>query len=380
MIDASPLAAPLEAPPRRAPYRVEALEGRTAFDALRGEWNALVERGPADVPFARHEWTSAWLDAFAPDPPLRVVVARERDGRPMGMAPLLEERGRGAVRLVAPANDHSCRVEWALGPDASGAVMAIWGWLRDRARWDVLLLRDVPREGPTSLLLEALARADRHLTGRWASLRTPYIDLGAGGEAEVRTSAKFRANLRRRLRRLGELGAVAVTRVDGPHGLDALLAEFLALEASGWKGDRGSAIALDPRLVRFYSTIAREAAARGAVAVRALTLDGRAIAVHLGLVHRGVYYLPKTAYDERLAPVSPGQLLQREVFAECEARGLARFDFLGPEMEWKRDWRPAHAPHDWLYVYRPSFAGRALHTLKHRVRPAVREALSWCRR
>jgi CelD/BcsL family acetyltransferase involved in cellulose biosynthesis len=103
------------------------------------------------------------------------------------------------------------------------------------------------------------------------------------------------------------------------------------------------------------------------------------VAVHLGLVHRGVYYLPKTAYDEALGSASPGQLLQREVLAECEARGLDGFDFLGPDMEWKREWAPTHAPHDWLYVYRPSLAGRAMHSFKHRLRPAVKEALTWWR-
>jgi CelD/BcsL family acetyltransferase involved in cellulose biosynthesis len=132
-------------------------------------------------------------------------------------------------------------------------------------------------------------------------------------------------------------------------------------------------------LVRFYEGIARDAAARGTLAIRALTLDGRPVAMHLGIVHRGVYHLPKTAYDESLGAVSPGQLLQREVLAECEARGLAGFDFLGPDMEWKRDWEPEHAPHDWLYVYRPSPVGRAMHALKHRVRPAVKEVLSWLR-
>lgn len=367
------------ASPRSAVHRVEEHHGRAAFDGLREEWNALVSRGPADVPFARHEWIRAWLDAFAPGASPYVVVARAADGEAAGMAPFLVERVRGAVRLVAPANDHSCRVEWALGPDASGAVAAIWAHLRDRVRWDVLLLRDLPRDGPTSVLLEPLARADEHLTGRWESLRIPYVELQAESPAEERTSSKFRANLRRRLKRLAEMGSVALERVDGADGLEATLAEFLALESSGWKGERGSAIALDGRLVAFYAAIARDAARRGALAVRALRLDGRAVAVHLGMIHRGVYYLPKTAYDERLGQVSPGQLLQREVLAECEARGLARFDFLGPDMEWKRDWEPAHAPHDWLYVYRPSFAGRAMHTLKHRVRPVVKEALTWWR-
>lgn len=359
----------------RAPYRVERLEGRAAFDRLAPEWDALLARGPVDLPFVRHAWIAAWLDAFAPAARLLVLAARDADGQAAGFAPLLVERSQGVTRLVAPANDHSCRVEWALGPDASGAVAALWSHLRDALRWDVLLLRDLPRDGPTSTLLEPLARADRHLTGRWTSLDTPYLPLG-GRPREEQVTAKFRANLRRRARRLEEQGAVAVERIEGGPALDAALDAFFALEAAGWKGKRGTAIGRDPRLVAFYRRIAHDAAARGALAARALTLDGRAVAFHLGLVHRGVYHLPKTAYDEALGTMSPGQLLHREVVAECEARGLAELDFLGPDMPWKRDWEPRHRPHDWLYVYRPSLPGRALFTVKHRLKPLVKEALS----
>jgi CelD/BcsL family acetyltransferase involved in cellulose biosynthesis len=362
--------------PARASYAVGEVRGRAPFEALRDEWNALLARGPVDMPFVRHEWISAWLEAFAPSRAPIVVVARGPCGEAAGMATFLEERVRGAVRLIAPANDHSCRFEWALGPDPSGAVAALWAHVRDRLRWDVLLLRDLPREGPTSTLLEPLARADGHLTGRWESMQSPFVELG-GVPAEERTNSRFRANLRRRARRLGEMGAVSLARVGAGDAVEEALAAFLALEGSGWKGDRGTAIALDPALVRFYARVARDASARGGLAIRALLLDGRAVAVHLGLVHRGVFHLPKTAYDERLGTTSPGQLLQREVLAECEALGLTRFDFLGPDMDWKRDWAPAHSPHDWLYVYRPSFAGRAMHAFKHRVRPFVKEALAW---
>jgi CelD/BcsL family acetyltransferase involved in cellulose biosynthesis len=359
-------------------FSVEEVHGRAAFQGLRGEWDALAARGPADSPFVGHGWIAAWLEAFAPRAEPIVLVARAPSGEAVGMAPFLPERANGVVRLLSPTNDHSCRFEWVLGRDASGAVAALWAHLRDRMRWDILLLRDVPRDGPTSVLLEPLARADRHPTGRWESLRSPRIALG-GVPAEERTTARFRANLRRRARRLCEMGAVAVRRAGAPADADGAFAEFLDLEASGWKGSGGTAIALDPALVRFYGRIVGDAAARGDLAIRSLTLDGRPVAVHLGLVHRGVYHLPKTAYDERLGAVSPGQLLQREVLAECEARGLAGFDFLGPDMPWKRDWEPEHAPHDWLYVYRPSLAGRAMHTLKHRVRPALKEVVSWMR-
>ena len=159
--------------------------------------------------------------------------------------------------------------------------------------------------------------------------------------------------------------------------VDAALDGLLRPRGVGLEGGGGTAVALDPALVRFYRAVARDAAARGALAIRALTLDGRPVAVHLGLVHRGSTTCRRPRTTSGSASVSPGQLLQREVLAECEARGLSGFDFLGPDMPWKRDWEPEHAPHDWLYVYRPSLAGPPLHTLKHRVRPAVKEVLSW---
>ncbi len=361
-----------------APFVTAHLRGRAAFDALEPEWNALLARGPCDLPFVRHEWLSAWLDAFAPGEEPLVVTARDAAGRLAGAAPFLRERRLGLTRLVAPANDHSCRFEWALGEDAVGALAALWGHLSTRMRWDVLLLRDLARDGPTASLLPAQAHADGHLSGRWQSMDTPWLSLGASA-VEDRTSPKFRANLRRWLRNLGERGAVSVRRAgEGPEAR-VMLSQFFALEASGWKGKRGTAIAADPRTRQFYERLAELASARGWLALRSLDLDGRPVAMHFGLVYRGVYYLPKPAYDEALGPCSPGQLLLREVVSECEARGLTALDFLGPDMPWKRDWAPAHRPHDWVYVYRPGLAGRTLYTVKHQVKPFAKGVLQWLR-
>jgi CelD/BcsL family acetyltransferase involved in cellulose biosynthesis len=367
------------AAPAAGPLEVSEVRGAAGFAALRAEWNATLARGPVDLPFAGHEWLSAWLAAFAEGREPLVLVARDRAGVAHGFAPFLEERERGIRLLVAPANDHSCRVEWALGAEPGPAVDALWAHLRDEVRWDVLLVRDVVRDGPTSTRLEAAARRDAHLTGRWESQRSPYLAL-AGRDPGEALSAKFVANLRRRLKRLGEQGPVAVARVDGADGLEAALQRFFHLEAAGWKGRRGTAIAADRRLVAFYSGVARAAAAGGWLALRELSVDGRPAAMHFALRWRGVYSLPKPAYDESLGACSPGQLLFREVLAECAARGDRELDFLGPDMPWKRDWAPAFRPHDWLYVYRPGLAGRALHAAKHRLRPLAKEVLQWLRR
>lgn len=369
------LTAPSSAATAAAAYRVEEVQGRAAFDGLRAAWDGALARGPVDHPYHRHAFVAAWLDAFAPDARLRVLVARGPGGRAEGLAAFLEARGAGRTRLSAPANDHTPRVEWSLGADAEAAGEALWAHLRDRLRWDVLVLRDVPRDGPTSRLVERCARRDRHLTGRWPSLRSPHLATAA----DPAVAAKFLANLRRRARRLHELGAVAYRRAGWGAGGDlaAELERFAALEAAGWKGAGGTAIAAHPATLAFYRGLARAGAEEGWLALRGLELDGRPVAMHLALVHRGTYSLLKPAYDEALGACSPGQLLLREVLAEARGRGLLELDFLGPDMPWKRDWAPAYRAHDWLYVYRPGLAGLARHTLKHGLRPLAREVVAW---
>jgi CelD/BcsL family acetyltransferase involved in cellulose biosynthesis len=377
------LARPVPSAASRA-HRVEEITDPIAFAGLRAEWNALLRAGPVDMPFIRHEWIAAWLRHFAPTRGLRILVARNAAGEAMGIAPFLEQRRPlGHLWLTAPANDHSCRFEWVLGRDPAGAVAAIWAHLRDQLRWTGVLLRDLPRDGPTSTLLAAAAGADGCLIGRWESMCSPYLSLGMAPVAS-RISAKHRRNLERRGRNLGGRGAVAYEMIDGADGLDESLAAFFALEGAGWKGSRGTAIAGDPRLFAFYTEVASVAAEQGWLSMRALRLEGRPAAIHFGLTYRGTYYLPKAAYDESLGHCSPGQLLMREVLAECEGRRLSAFDFLGPSMAWKRDWAALHRPHDWLYLYRPSALGALLHTMRHRLRPIARaavresrEALSW---
>lgn len=343
---------------RRLPYRVEVVHGREGFSSLRRDWDAVLGSGPFDLPLHHHACVEAWLDAFQPGGRLRVLVARDALGRAAGMAPLLEERTGAATTLAAPANLHTPRVEWVLGDDPQGAVEALWSALRDQLRWDVLDLRYLQRDGPTSLLVERHARRDHHLVGRYRAVRMPYLALG-GEPRSSKVTSTFAATLRRRMRRLQRHGAVSYRRIDGGEDAERGIEEFLALEASGWKGSAGSAIASDPRTAAFWRGVARAGAREGWLALRALDVEGRPVAMHLGLMHRGVYSMPKVAYDEQFAGCSPGQLLFGEVVAECEARRLTEADLIGADARWKREWAPDYRDVDWLFVYRPGLAGTA---------------------
>jgi CelD/BcsL family acetyltransferase involved in cellulose biosynthesis len=245
-------------------------------------------------------------------------------------------------------------------------------------------------------MLRDLAEANGFPCALWTSLRSPFLALpqvpkpildAAPGKKqkaekakgryeliEAALDAKFRQNLRRRRRRMAEQGEVRYVLLDGKDAakLDEGLADFLCIEASGWKGRGGTAIAQRPELVGFYAQIARDAAKRGALALGFLELGGKRIAAHLSVIHGGKHYLLKLGYDETLRELSPGQQLTAEAMRDACERGLSEFDFLGPDMEWKRDWEPALRTHTWLTIFRPTTKARLVYEARHTAWPMAR--------
>ena len=362
---------------RPAALVVSEISDRASFAALATEWNALVVAS-SDQLFYRHEFLRTWLEHFAATKAWRVLIARNQHGTLVGALPLLHERtrmyGLPMRQLVAAANPHSCRFDLIATEPAKVSEAFLEHLLRDDG-WDLLRLTDVP-EGGAARMLEQCARAQRLPVGIWHSLDSPYIPLPTTHQALLATlPAKFLANCRRRRKKLEQHGAVTLERVEGGPLLSARLAEAFALEQSGWKGERGTAIAQDPATRAFYAELARVAAARGWLALYFLRCAGRAVAFQFGLTYAARYLLLKPAYDESLKPCSPGQLLMHEVVRDCIARGLGEVDFLGPDMIWKRDWTDRTRVHEWIFVFRNTTLGRALHQAKFGWVFAARERL-----
>lgn len=394
--------------PAEVSLSVELVEGRDAFVQLERAWNDALAKGPRDEPMLRHEWVRAFIENFAPGATLRTFVARA--GKEIAAAvPFIETQERGADTCFVPmttwsipVNDHSQRGGVLLGRRWEEGLDLIWETVQQQ-RWDRLRLRDLP-EGAGEWKLREMAKGAGFPCGLWVSQRSPYLALprieapSAGLEApsqkpkkqkleklpasdaryeqvEAALDSKFRQNLRRRRRRLAEKGEVKYVLLDGKDAkaLDEALADFFTIEASGWKGQGGTAIAQRPELVGFYTQVARDAAKRGALALGFLELGGKRIAAHLSIVHGGRHFLLKLGYDESLHEFSPGQQLVSDAIRDACGRGLREFDFLGPCMDWKLDWESRLRAHTWLTIFRPTPKGKLVHEARFTVWPVLRK-------
>ncbi|RKH18181.1 GNAT family N-acetyltransferase [Corallococcus praedator] len=368
----------MEARNLRADPHVVEVNDRAAFMSLEAEWNRLVETTSNEL-FYRHEFLRLWLDNFAAGSRMRVLLLRGPDGELSAALPLVEERtsmyGMPVRQLTSAANAHSCRFD-LLASDPELAADAFLTHLKQTGGWDVLRLTDVPEGGVGFRLVDEAKRRGLPVGG-WESLQSPYVTLPAKKDAYFASlPSKFKANCRRRRRKLEEKGKVTFECVTGGLDLEGSLEEGLLLEQSGWKGQRGTAMAQDGKTRGFYTELARDAAYRGRLALYFLRLDGRAVAFQYGLEYGKRYFLLKPGYDESLKECSPGQLLMEEVLGACLDRGLTEFDFLGPDMVWKRDWTHEVRKHTWLYVFNDTAFSRALCATKFRWVPAAKEAVA----
>jgi CelD/BcsL family acetyltransferase involved in cellulose biosynthesis len=203
--------------------------------------------------------------------------------------------------------------------------------------------------------------------------RSPYIDITTDWETyERRLSGSFRAELRRRLRRLEERGAVVFEIADGSEQFGELLEEGFAVEGSGWKDARGTAIASSPVTRRFYTDIATTAATTGSLRLAFLRLNGAAVAFQLNLEHHGVWYYLKGGFAPAVARYSPGQLLMWRVIRHAFGAGLSSYEFLGGDERYKHSWTSTSRARILLQAFAPTAAGLADYAVFAHGRPLAK--------
>lgn len=122
-------------------------------------------------------------------------------------------------------------------------------------------------------------------------------------------SKKRRKELERVRKRLSDLGTITETHATSGPALDHAVEEFLRIEASGWKGNQGTALGSSERTRAF----AREAFGNrnGQSLARAdlLLLNGTAIAAYLTLQTGSTGFTIKCAFDEAYRSQGVGLIL-----------------------------------------------------------------------
>jgi CelD/BcsL family acetyltransferase involved in cellulose biosynthesis len=190
---------------------------------------------------------------------------------------------------------------------------------------------------------------------------SPWIPLDpTWKEPERHLNAGRRSDLRRARRRAAQYGWLSCEVIaPTPNQLPALLDEAFSIEASGWKGRAGTALASDESRASFVRHYAAAACERGILRMCFLRLGGKAAAMQFSVETGGAFWLLKIAYDEAFSKCSPGTLLMVETLRHAAERGLNSYELLGTVEPWTEIWTRYLRPAISVRIYPVSRHGMA---------------------
>ena len=287
--------------------------------ALAAEWRDLAQHASEPNAFAESWFGIPALATLGQGRVIRVIEVRDAAGRLAGVMPLtLDGRyGRIPVRHVSNWTHFQCFMGTPLvrRGDEAGFWVAVLALL-DQSDWarGFLSVSGLLEDGP---IHQALRAAATHIgrpcpTVHRAERAALMSDLEPEAYLSAHVRPKKRKELRRLAKRLGDLGSVTFSILEHAHEIIEWCDAFLALEASGWKGSRGSAFANAPATIAFFRQVVEGAFAAGRLDFQRLDLAGRAIAMLVNFRTPPGSWSFKIAYDEELARFSPGVLIELE--------------------------------------------------------------------
>ncbi len=295
--------------------------------AYTAEWDALAAIASEPNPFFESWYLQPSLEALDPHGDVQILAVGHGD-KLVGLMPV--ERTLRYYSYPLPNISNWTHPNCFLGSPlvARGQETAFWtallAWADERPRGGLFLhLQHIPLEGALIDALREVIAVDARPSAlvhreQRAMLASP---LSAEDYFAQSMSGKKRKELRRQHKRLSELGELAITRQSDEMDVGAWVADFLALELSGWKGKAGSALAAASETNQLFTQALTTAALRGQLERLAITLDGRPIAMLANLISGAGSFSYKTAFDEDYARFSPGVLLQRENLAMLDSDG-----------------------------------------------------------
>lgn len=318
---------------RATNYTVETLRRIDSPDELATRWRQLPQIAQEFTQSV--DWTLVAAERLYGADALRVVQAC-KEGEVVALAPLGVTKGGGVERLEilgATTLFEPCGFGYRDEEALAALCRSVVGLGRP------LVLQRIEADGALLKSFKSLARGRGQLLEFKAS-GSPFVPIaGSWDEYTQSLSSRRRQDYRRARRNLEKAGKVEVEiRSPNPAEVEPAMSEAMRVEAASWKGQGGSAMLTNPRLSGFFLQLAQRLAGQGQLRVCFLRLDGAPIAMQIGVVHAGRWWVLKIGYDERWAEHSPGIQLMWDVLRAAFEERLSSFEMLGSAEPWLSIW------------------------------------------
>ena len=289
------------------------------------EWARVLATGQTDVVFLTRHWQTAWWESFGRGQLL--LMAAERDGRIVALAPLFTEAGM-VYFVGSGGSDYLDFIGDISEPEVLDVFLTE---ARKRVPGFIgYVFYHVPDSSQTGQRLqEAAARLGLRCFEEGSQ---PAPALAMGPDKSNALEAANKRTPAQRERFFQRNGLLEIQHLADGERILGHLDDFFSQHITRWAGTSSPSSFNDEKERQFYRNVIRKAADTGWLRFTRLVWDGRPIAFHFGFCYRGTFLMYRSSYAMDLAQRSPGQVLLRQLLLKAVQDDTHTYDFgLGEE-------------------------------------------------
>lgn len=298
------------------------------LERLADEWRILAASCPWSTPFQTPEWLLPWIQHLATGP--ITGAAFHKGGRLVGLVPLvatgsnehgvLQMAGAGVSDYLSPlaVTDAADDVLKRFVSMVAGGAFGL----------DAIDIEQVPTNHP--LLHIPVGTPASIIAGEVC----PVLDLVSRTDS---IPPHMRANVRYYWRRAERRGTARIESATST-SLRELTNALFALHRARWASRRLSGTLASVDLQAFHCEAIRAMHDRAMLAMHALRLDDRVIAISYGMQWNRRAYSYLAGFDPDYEDLSPGTLIIDAAIQKSLERGASTFDFLRGAESYKYLW------------------------------------------
>ncbi len=285
-------------------------------------WEDLVRRTNMDSVYLTWHWQRAWWETYGRGDLL--LIAAERDGRIVALAPLYARSGM--IYFVGAAHWQADNLDFigdVSDPEVLGAILETAcrrapGFLG----FQLEFVRDSSSTG--KLLGPAGERIGLSCYDEWDEIASA-INLSAFDESKL--AAAYGKSVLKRERFFRRTGSFKVQHLRDGKSIFPHLEDLFEQHVARWFETPHQSFFQDQRHRGFYERLTRIASDTGWLRFTRIDWGGRGIAFHYGFCYGGRYFWNVSSFAVDLARRSPGQVLLRQLLVSAIDEGTRYFDF-----------------------------------------------------
>jgi len=324
---------------------IKKVDSLQEFKELKDSWDGLLEETSNPNIFLTWEWLYTWWELYSTGYQLFILLALDRDGNFLGIAPLCLSRfgplKLKILRFLGTEEVCSDHLDFILKKGREKEALGLFfKFLEENSKeWDLLEFTDMREDSFSLPFIQTLAEKNRFSFSSDPWTVCPYALLPETWEVFLGgLSANARKDIRRQLRLLEESGKVRYSSVKDMDEVIPMMDNLFRLHSKRWSALGEKGVFQRERFNRFHQRIAELFFDKGWLSIPYLANGENIFAVYYNFQYLNKIYAYQSGIDPEWETFSPGTTALALTIQAAISQGFKEFDFLRGEAQYKYKW------------------------------------------